>query len=159
MKIARNILLALAATGALCALPGAALAQGAAQVELSGEVKVERQQIVDGSEQTVLLDATEVVPGEILVFTTRYRNATGAMVDNFVITNPLPDAVRLAGAGDFEVSVDGGATYGTLPEMTVTDAAGAPRAAGPDDVTHLRWVLPQLAANATGAVEYRGIIR
>jgi len=164
MKIARNILLALIATGALHAMPGAALAQdavspGPAQVELAGEVKVELRQMVDGIERTVLLDATEVVPGEVLVFTTRYRNATGATVDDFVITNPLPEAVSLAAAGDFEVSVDDGATYGALSAMTVTDAAGARRPAEPGDVTHLRWVLPQLAANATGTVEYRGIVR
>ena len=164
MNIAKNILLALIATGALLALPGATVAQdsqpaGPAQVELAGEVKVERRQIVDGTEQTVLLEAAEVVPGETLVFTTRYRNSTGAVVDNFVITNPLPEAVALAAAGEFEVSVDDGATYGALSAMTVTDAAGARRPAEPSDVTHLRWVLPQLAVNAAGTVEYRGIVR
>lgn len=164
MKIVHGILFALAATGVLGVSSGTALAQdtvqaGAAQVELVGDVKVERRQVVDGVEQTVLSDAVEVVPGDSLVFTTRYRNTTGAIVDDFVITNPLPAAVMLAADGDFEVSVDGGASYGALAAMTTVDAAGAARPAGTGDVTHLRWVLPQLAPDAAGAVEYRGTVR
>lgn len=155
MKIVLSILAALAAVG----VPGVAAGKAAQQVELAGDVKVERTQIVGGVSQTVLQEPSEVVPGESLVFTTTYRNATGSPVENFVITNPLPDAVRLAEAGDFEVSVDGGTTYGALSKLTVADPAGATRAAGPADVTHLRWVLPQLAANATGTVGYRGIVR
>ena len=154
---------ALCAIAAIGAVSGAAFAQSDArqdgQIELAGDVKVERTQTVDGTERTVLQEPTEVVPGDRLVFTTSYRNNTGETVENFVISNPLPAAVRLAQAGNFDVSVDGGRTFGDLASLQVRDADGATRTAQLADVTNLRWVIPQLAANASGTVEYRGIVR
>lgn len=156
MKLVTKALLVCAAIGGLSA---ASFAQSSQGVELVGTVMVERSQTVDGVEKTVLAEPTNVVPGEQLVFTTRYRNNTGSPVENFVITNPLPDAVRLAQTGDFQVSVDGGQTFGDLSGMTVTGTAGAGRPAQLGDVTHLRWVVPQIATGGSGEVEYHGIVR
>lgn len=139
-------------------LPVTAAAQTAGQVELAGDVKVQRTELIDGLERLVLREPTEVLPGDRLVFTTTYRNASGTPVSDFIITNPLPDAVQLAADGDFEVSVDGGARFAPLSSLTLPDA-GSVRAAGPQDVTHIRWVLPHLAAEAGGAVTYSGIVR
>lgn len=154
MRILCPLLLGLA----MLALPAATTAQTAGSVELAGDVKVQRTELVDGVEQVVLREATEVLPGDHLMFTTTYRNATGAPVDDFVITNPLPEAVQLAADGNFEVSVDGGVRFAPLTSLTLSDA-GVLRAAGPHDVTHIRWVLPHLAANAGGIVTYSAIVR
>lgn len=153
----------LCAIAAMGAVSGAAFAQNDApqngQIELTGAVMVERTQTVDGTERTILQEPTEVVPGDRLVFTTSYRNNTGETVENFVISNPLPTAVRLAQTGDFDVSVDGGKTFGDLASLQVQSADGASRTAQLADVTNLRWVVPQLSANASGTVRYHGIVR
>lgn len=156
MKFVTRALIVCAAVGGVSA---ASFAQGTQGVELAGTVLVERTQTVDGVDKTVLVEPTNVVPGEQLVFTTRYRNNTGQPVENFVITNPLPDAVQLARAGDFEVSVDGGGSFGSLSGSTVSGADGASRPAQLADVTHLRWVLPSIASGASGEVEYHAVVR
>jgi hypothetical protein len=101
------------------------------------------------------------VPGDKLVFTTRYRNSGTQPVNDFVVTNPLPGAVMLAGeeADQHTVSVDGGKTWGKLATLTVDDGKGGKRAATAADVTHLRWVLPLLQPGANGALTYHAIVR
>ncbi|MFA9201641.1 MAG: hypothetical protein ACEQR8_10770, partial [Cypionkella sp.] len=55
----------------------------APSVELTSDVKLERTVIVEGAERTELVEPDVVVPGDRLVFTTRYRNVGTAPVENF----------------------------------------------------------------------------
>lgn len=146
------ILLALGlAPGAVLAAPG--------QVVLKGDVKLEKTVVEAGKSRVVLADPKVVVPGDRLLFSTRYANTGGATVQNFVVTNPLPAAVALdAQAGD-QVSVDAGTTWGKLAALTVADGKGGRRPAQAGDVTHVRWTLPTIAAGASGQVEYHAIVR
>lgn len=149
---------------AACALAAALLGPSPALAEelvsLEGDVQVERTQTVDGVARTVLAPPTDVVPGDRLVFSTNYRNAGNAPVDNFVVTNPLPAPVVLA-ADDpaFEVSVDGGAHFAPLASLTVADAANGTRPAQPADVTHIRWTLARLEPGASGSLSYNAFVR
>ena len=149
-------LVAVMAAGALAAAPAAA----EDLVSLKGDVKVERKVASDGAVKTVLSEPTEVVPGDRLRFATDYSNDSASAVDNFVVTNPLPAAVTLA-ADDkaFEVSVDGGKTFGRLADFTVKDAAAGDRQAALADVTHIRWTLARLAPGASGSLSYYAIVR
>ena len=113
----------------------------------------------NGTTRHVLVRPDKVVPGEHLVFTTSYRNSGTRPIQNFVITNPLPPAVVLADAGDGSVSVDGGAHWGTLAALTVADGKGGRRPAAPEDVTHLRWIIAQIAPGSAGTVEYHATVR
>jgi uncharacterized repeat protein (TIGR01451 family) len=133
----------------------------AADVSLASDVKVERVVVENGEKHTALLPAVKVVPGEKLVFTTVYRNTGAKPADNFVVTNPIPAAVRLAddGFGSFEVSVDGGRQWGRLATLKVGDGKGGSRPAAAADVTHLRWVVATIAPGASGTLEYHGIVR
>ncbi|QDK32171.1 hypothetical protein [Sphingomonas sp. IC081] len=140
------------------ALSGAASA--AEPVSLKGDVQVERTVTANGTGKTVLAAPTTVVPGDRLLFTTRYSNDGDKPVDNFVVTNPLPAPVRLAAEeAGCEVSVDGGRTFGKLAALTVADAAGMRRAAQLEDVTHIRWTLAHLAPRGSGALEYHAVVR
>jgi len=161
MKIVK-FFAALAATVPL--LLGATAASAEDLVSLEGGVKVERTELVGGVEQTVLAEPTDVVPGDRLVFSTSYRNAGNEVVENFVVTNPLPGPVVLAqDDAAFIVSVDGGATYAALASLTVADAAAATgagtRAAQPGDVTHIRWTLARLEPGASGSLSYNAFVR
>ncbi|MFN3863589.1 MAG: hypothetical protein ACK4RT_04830 [Erythrobacter sp.] len=144
-------------------LPGSPLAaQNNSPVALSSDVKAEK--IItkaDGTKHIELVEPGTLIPGDRLVFGTDYTNTGAEAVTNFVVTNPLPAAVRLAPDAnpDLEVSVDGGKSFGALAALTVANSDGSSRPASHADVTHVRWVLASLAAGASGRLTYPAIIR
>lgn len=142
-------------------MPGQVLA--ANHVALANDVFVERVTTDTQGKQRILLEEPKVVvPGDRLVFVLNYRNAGTQPADKFVITNPLPDAVRYADAGDTRplVSVDGGQGWGRLDELTVAQPDGTRRPAQPADVTHLRWAFQKpIPAGASGKLMFRGVVK
>ena len=144
----------------LVAALGLAGVSSAAQetVELRGDVKVVRTAEQNGSQVETLEDPEKVVPGDRLVFTTSYRNGSNEMVENFVGTNPLPDAVALSRDEHFDVSVDGGESFCVLAKLEVSDEAGT-RAAELSDVTHIRWILQSLEPDSAGTLTYSAVVR
>lgn len=158
MKLFKNILAALA----VAALPAAALSAQDRPVTLTSDVKaVKTVTNADGSVKTELVAPTKNVPGDRLVFGTDYANNGTDAVENFVVTNPIHTAVRLAPDADpaLVVSVDGAKSFGALADLTVAGEDGATRAATQADVTHVRWTLSSIAPGETGRLEYPVIIR
>jgi uncharacterized repeat protein (TIGR01451 family) len=142
-------------------LPVPALA--ANQVALDNNVFVERIQTDDSGKQRILLEEPKtVVPGDRLVFVLNYRNGGTQPADKFVVTNPMPAAVRFAEAGGSRplVSVDGGKQWGLLADLTVAEADGTRRAAQPADVTHVRWAFDKpIPVGGTGKLMFRGVVK
>lgn len=130
-------------------------------VELVGDVRVVKITVVDGQQKQELITPKVVIPGDKLVFTTRYHNTGKQPVNDFVVTNPLPGAVMLSpeGAALHVVSVDGGKTWGALDALQVADSQGVKRPAAAADVTHLRWTLPLLQPGVNGVLTYHAIVR
>lgn len=155
MRIARSLL------GLAALMPVQALA--ANQVALDNSVFVERVMTDANGKQRVLLEEPKVVtPGDRLVFVLNYRNAGAQPADKFVITNPMPAAVRFADAGDTRplVSVDGGKQWGLLADLTVATTEGSRRAAQPADVTHIRWAFQKpIPVGGTGKLIFRGVVK
>ena len=152
----------LAAIFALGLLSGPAFA--AAQpspVALKGSVQLEKTVTVDGTSRIELVEPKVVVPGDRLLFSTSYRNDSGAAVTDFVVTNPVPPAVVVSpdAISAVQVSVDGGKTWGLIAALKVSDGKGGLRAALAEDATHLRWTIPSIAPGASGKVEYHAIVR
>lgn len=150
-----------ACAAALVCAATAVSAQAAQPIELKGDVKVDKLVVENGKEKHVYSDPRVVVPGDKLVFSTAYRNTGSAPVKDFVVTNPVPAAVMLApdAAEALTVSVDGGKTWGKLATLRVSDGKGGTRPAVAGDVTHLRWVLAQVAPGAAGTLSYNAIVR
>ena len=142
-------------------MPGPALA--ANQVALDNHVFVERVSTDAEGKQRILLEEPKVVvPGDRLVFVLNYRNAGAQPADKFVVTNPMPSAVRFADAGDTRpfVSVDGGKQWGLLSDLSVPMAGGERRAAQPADVTHIRWAFQTpIPVGGTGKLMFRGVVK
>ena len=142
-------------------IPGPAFA--ANQVALDNHVFVERVLIDAEGKQRILLEEPKVVvPGDRLVFVLNYRNAGAQPADKFVVTNPMPSAVRFADAGDTRplVSVDGGKQWGLLADLSVPMEGGMRRAAQPADVTHLRWAFQKpIPVGGTGKLMFRGVVK
>src|SRR3546814_14906176 len=133
-------------------MPGPALA--ANQVALDNHVFVERVSTdAEGKPRILLEEPKVVVPGDRLVFVLNYRNAGAQPADKFVITNPMPSAVRFADAGDTRpfVSIDGGKQWGLLYDLSISMTDGTRRAAQPADLTHLLLALQHsLPGGGTG---------
>ena len=136
-----------------------AFAQQQAAIALKGDVKVVRQVTENGKTTETLEDPNQVLPGDKLVFTTHYSNSSNKAVDDFVVTNPLPAPVKLAEVDSFEVSVDGGKSFGALTALKVAGADGKVRAAELGDVTHIRWRVASIAPGASGEVKYFAEVR
>lgn len=139
------------------ALPVPAHAGQGTPVELTGYVKLEKTMIgPDGAVTTELIEPDVVVPGDRLVFGTRYRNSGELPVENFVVTTPLPAAVALAVDADpaLLVSVDAGRSWGVLTELRVAQPDGTSRPATASDVGHIRSVIARIAPGESGSVEF-----
>ena len=147
--------LALAATAAPLAAQDSAMT-------LRGDVMLEQTVADETGNTTVrLVEPNTIVPGDRLVFGTEYANTSAETVENFVVTNPLPAAVRLAedAPADLIVSVDGGSDWGQLSQLSVAGEDGTSRPASHADVTHVRWTLALVAAGESGRLEYPAVIR
>ena len=149
----------LSAFGAIALGAGLAAPAFAQAVELKGDVKVVRQVVENGQARETLEEPNQVLPGDKLVFTTRYTNAGTQPATDFVVTNPLPGPVKLAKVDSFEVSVDGGKTFGARAALKAAAADGKPRAAELGDVTHVRWRVASIAPGASGEVKYFAEVR
>lgn len=160
-----NKLIAPLCLSLLLAAPAPAVAQNT--LELTTQVLQEIEtRGKDGKSRKQMVPATKVVPGTEVTYVITYRNNGAQPAEKVVINNPVPRELSYRGnsaAGKnakFEVSVDGGATYGVLPSLRVTGADGKPRPAQPADVTHLRWTLARaVPPGAEGTVRYRAVLK
>ena len=102
-----------------------------------------------------------VVPGSHMVMVSEYHNNLTQPITNLVFTDPVPKEYLLAddSAAEFDVSVDGGKTFGKLAGMVVNDGQGGKRAAQPGDVTTLRRTIAQIAPGETVKIEFHATVR
>ncbi len=152
------------ATAAAVAAISATAAYAAGPLSLVSEVKLEKRvAAADGTTRIALVKADKIVPGDQVVFVLTYRNTGTQPIANLVLANPVPAniAYRAANPGSAapELSVDG-KTFGPLSGLRVATAAGASRAAAPDDVTTVRWRLASpVAAGAQGQLAFQAVIK
>lgn len=149
-------------TALMIALASPAGAQVGAPLELTGYVKLEKVTTTDtGERQVEWVEPERVVPGDRLIFGTRYANRGDDPIERFVVSNPVPAAVVVSAEIDPAqlVSVDGGATWGTLAELQIVQPDGTRRTALPGDVTNIRWVLPVIAPGDSGTLEFPVTVR
>ena len=158
----KHFIMVVGFTATTALVPASAMAQAAASpVALTSDVKLDRVVVTNGVSKHVFTAPTKVVPGDHLIFSTKFHNSGAKPIEHFIVTNPLPSAVTLAGDGygNFDVSVDGGKSWGKLAALTVSDGKGGQRGAQATDVTHVRWIIPAIAPGASGSLEYHAIVR
>ena len=158
--IVRNARWALGAAVLLCA----SVVQAAGQLEIDNDVFQEVEvQAPDGRIERRQVPVSRVIPGNEVIYVISYRNVGDAPVENVAITNPVPAELTYVDVDGpvavTAVSVDQGVEYGALADLTVPGPDGEPRPATAADVTHLRWLLPQLPAGAEGAVSFRARVK
>src|SRR5512136_578843 len=99
-----------------------------AEVEVAGK-NAQGEQEVKRQEAAM----AKVVPGGIVIFTTRYTNTGKQPVNNVTIMNPVPDHMTYVdrsaeGKGArIDYSIDGGKTYAAPDKLMITDGQGKTR--------------------------------
>jgi uncharacterized repeat protein (TIGR01451 family) len=166
MRITIMSRILIAAMGfALSGLAATAAAQDT--LELRNEVFQEIERKDDaGRVRIERVPAAKVVPGSEVIYVITYRNVGTRPAENVIVRNPVPAELSYKGDAGFvrrapiQVSVDGGASYGALADLRVTDSKGVTRQAQAGDVTHLRWTIRDaVRPGEQGSVSYRAVIR
>jgi uncharacterized repeat protein (TIGR01451 family) len=140
-----------------------ATAMAASSVTLESKAFVERTTTDPQGQTKVVLETPKlVVPGDRLVFELSYKNIGAQPANDFVVTNPVPQAVAYTGFEGLPaiVSVDGGKNWGPLASLKIAQADGTLRDAQPADVTHVRWTFAKaIPAGQEGKLSFRGIVK
>ena len=131
----------------LALMAGFAYAQEPGQIVLNSIIQKEIEVVNEKGEREIkLVEAGNAIPGDELILTINYTNQGTEPAENVVLVNPVPEyTVYVADSAGGEgtsvtFSVDDGVSYGSPDSLTVTGEDGKPRAAVPDDYTHIRWV-------------------
>lgn len=138
------------------------------QGHLNVTTTVQKQEVTvndSGEAETRLVAADSVVPGESVVYTITFQNISDEPAANVVITNPISEDLTYVDGSAFgpgtviQFSTDGGQNFAAADELTVSDD-GVSRLAGPDDFTHIRWVMQnELAVGAQGTARFIAVLK
>jgi uncharacterized repeat protein (TIGR01451 family) len=167
-----NSIITNTAAGILCALlllPAASRAQQQGSIELKSKAETEVTTTNEKGEKRVKLvevSKAKVTPGDIVVFTTNYKNISKQAADQVVISNPVPKHMEYVdrsaeGKGaTIEYSVDNGKSYGALDTLFILDSQGKKQKASAPDCTDIRWTLNKpLLPNSAGFVSFKARVK
>lgn len=162
MTLPRPTIRRIAATGLMAVAAPAIAVAGPLQVTSSVMVE-HRAAAADGTTRIALVTATKVLPGDRVVFVTRYANTGRQPIADLVLADPIPASIAYRapnpGSPAPDLSVDG-RNFGPLAGLRVALPAGGSRAATADDVTAVRWRLTApLAPGAHGELAFRAILK
>ena len=138
------------------------------RLEMRGLPPMAETLITNAQGETVrtLRPATNVYPGDTLVYTITYRNVGDIPSDRVSINVSIPQEVEYVAGwvegsdAKPEVSIDRGVNYAPLEKLTATNADGSARSLLPQDVTNLRWDMPLVVQpGEQGKVMYRARIK
>lgn len=145
----------------LLLLPSLAWAAPDIQVSITAEkvVVVEK----DGKQVEKRVSATDVVPGDVIVYTLQYENKGDEAAQNVVLNDPIPQGTSYIVASAFgplaevRFSVDG-KTFKKPSLLTYTvnkNGKTEQRKASPEQYTHIRWIVKKIPAGKSGVVGFR----
>jgi len=122
----------------------------------------------NGEKVTKRIEATEVIPGETLIYTISYENSGDESATNVAIVDPIPEGSSYIPGSASQVdkltfSIDNGKSYKKPLLLTyeVTDSTGnkEKKVASPEKYTHIRWVIPAIEAGGKGAVSFKVLMK
>lgn len=154
---------------ALLLVPAALPAQQKGGIELATVAEVEvTGKNAQGEKEVKRMEAAlaKVVPGDVVIFTTRYTNAGKEPANSVTIMNPVPEHMTYVDKSAegrnarIDFSIDGGKTYAAPDKLAITDSQGKKRTAQAREYTHVRWVLTApLAPGGAGSVSFRAQVK
>ena len=128
--------------------------------------EVETPVMQNGRGSTKLKPANLVVPGDRVIYTLEIRNAGASVVHAPWVAYAIPAHVMVvpdsaSGPGaEVSYSADGGRTFERAENLRVAGGDGRPRAAKPEEFTHIRWQLHHdLKANSVAYARFRAVVK
>lgn len=119
-----------------------------------------------GSVAAKLVPATQVEPGDRVIYTLEVRNTGATAVDAPSVAYPIPEHMRYSadsavGPGaEISYSVDGGRSFDRAENLKVQAPEGRLRPALAADYTDIRWQLKNsLKANSVAFVRFRALVK
>ena len=131
-----------------------------AQPEVKSQLTVEKVVAQSGGQKT-LATATEVKPGDVLVYTAIYRNAGSQPAHALVATVPVPQGMEWQGTDQAsrlmptQASIDG-VVYEAIPltrKVKLADNREQVQQVPLNEYRFLRWTLPDLSAGGSVSVQ------
>lgn len=149
--------------------PALAMAQqkGGIEVKTVAEVEV-MEQNTKGEKVKVRKEAAlaDVVPDDVVTFTTTYVNKGREPATGVAVTNPIaPEMLYVDGSAEgkgtrIEFSVNNGKTFASPDNLMVKDAKGGARKAAASEYTTIKWTrTAPLAPEARGSVSFRAKVK
>lgn len=147
----------------LITCPALALAKPAVTINMQAEKEI--VVVEDGQKKTKIVPATEIAPGETIIYKLAFVNTGDEAATKVQINNPLPEGtVYLPDTASKEIakpafSIDGGKTYDQPQNLVVekkqADGSLVKREARPGEYTHIRWIIERIATGEKGQLSYR----
>jgi hypothetical protein len=116
---------------------------------------------LNGRPRRTLASADRVGPGDTLIVIVHWRNDGAHPLRDYYVTRAVPRGV-LPDLSDpaMQVSIDGGSHWNRIDQLWLPTPLGGVRRAVAEDVTHIRWPLPDMVPpGRTGRVSYRAVMR
>lgn len=146
----------------LVAVSGTAFARPDVSISIQAEKEI---YVTENGQPTVKrVDADNIYPGEVLIYTLRFANSGDESALNVVIDDPIPEATSYVPGSAFGegsqilFSIDGGATFkrpSLLTYVVYLNGREEQRIASADQYTHIRWVVQQIKAGEKGEVGFK----
>ncbi len=135
-------------------------------LEIRTIAEVETRAMQQGRPVRHLVPATQVVPGDEVIYTLEIRNSGKATVRSPTISNPVPAHMRYVadsatGPGvDVRYSVDGGRIFDAPENLRIIGTDNKARLATADDYTDIRWIFKHsLKSKSVAFARFRAVVR
>jgi len=149
-------------TLAMMMLPAYAMAAPDVKIDITAEKVVLVEKSGKKVEQRII--ASEVLPGDVLVYTLTYKNVGDEAAKDIKVNNPIPkdtayvlDSAYGPGA-KITFSVDGGKTYkepSLLRYEVDVKGKAEKREASPEQYTDIRWAVEEVGVGKSGVASFR----
>jgi uncharacterized repeat protein (TIGR01451 family) len=136
------------------------------EVEMNSFAEREVMVVKNGKKVSELRPVDKAVPGDEIIYTTRFKNLTGKPAGRIVISNPVPNSsvyVANSARGNntaITFSVDGGKSFAAADKLIIQAKEGKTRPALPAEYTHIRWTYKgDLGVGKSGEISFRAAIK
>lgn len=151
-----------AITAIAAALASTAAGGQPSTVRLDTQMFVERVAAdINGRPRRTLIPSDQAAPGDTVIVILHWRNGGSRPVRAFTLSRSAlrgatPDLTDPA----LLVSIDGGARWGRFDTIWLPTPLGGVRRAVAQDVTHIRWTLPDpISPGGAARMSYRATLR
>lgn len=130
-------------------------------------IKAEKEVTVkeNGNEVKKIVEAKEILPGDIITYSLNFANSGDAAASNVILNDPIPEGTAyLFGsatetAGELTFSIDHGKSFKKPSmltyEISLPGGGKEKRTASPEQYTDIRWIIKTIPPGVKGSVSFK----